>query len=334
MGTAPCWKSFSRGVRAVVLLLLVSGLLRLGPEARLVADLRGAGFLPPLRGQSAAEDVGVQMMMGALGGLRYMMATFLTLRAGYHWEFQDWPKVREQYRLAQLMEPRNPEVWSTGAWHCHSNAWAWYLQDDTRHSPETRRILAREWVDHGKEMLREGIRWNPDDPWLYRDLANVFLERDGDKCQAAEYYRQASEAPGAPEFLYRIHGYLLAQCGTDDVRAYEVLRGIYEKGEDVIRRQGVMIWKPSLIVELRNLEERLGIPPQRRIPERFDPASFVIATPWRPKESYPVYRRLREADLDRARAEGKEPEDPALAAILARLEAQGASTTEANGVPP
>jgi len=334
MAWAPRWRDLTRGPKGILVILLLTGLIKLPTEIRLVGDLRKAGFHPPMRGESAAEDIGVQMTMGALGGLRYMMATFLSLRAGYYWEFQDWAKVREHYRLAQLMEPRNPDVWETGAWHCYSNAWAWYLQDDPQHSLETRRILAREWVEHGKEMLREGIRWNPDDPWLYRDLANLYLDRDGDKCTAAEYYRLASQTPGAPEFLYRIHGYLLAQCGKDDPRAYEVLRGIYDHGEEVIRRQGQMIWKPSLIVELRNVEARLGIPEERRIPERFDPEAFLIATPWKPQESYPVYQRLREQDLARSREQGTAPEDPALADILARLEASGVSPSDDKRVPP
>ncbi len=310
-----------RGVRGVVLVLLLAGAARYPVETRLTLDLREAGFVPALRGRTAAQDVGVQVSMGALGGLRYMMATFLALRAGYHWEFQDWTRVLENYRLVQLMEPRNPEAWITGAWHCHTNAWAWHLHDDPRNSPETRRILAREWLERGKDMLLEGIEWNPDDPWIHRDLANVYLERERDLCRASEYYRLASLTPGAPAYLHRIHAYLLAQCGEDDPRAYAVLREIYAEGEKVLREHGVLIWKPSLIVELRNVEERLGIPGEERIPERFDPESFRIATPLLPGESYPVYRALHERDREEAAGRDGVLADPALPGIIARLEA-------------
>jgi hypothetical protein len=307
------WRDLSRGPAAVVLVLLVSGLLRAPFESKLLADLRKAGFHPAMHGSSALQEVGVQGMMGALGGLRYMVSTFLTLRANFHWEFQDWDKVLDHFRLVQLLEPRNPEAWITGAWHCHSNAWAWYLHDDPNHSETTRRLLAREWVDRGKEMLRQGIEWNPDDPWIYRDLANVYRERDRDLCQAAEYYRRASLTPDAPDFLHRIYGYLLAQCGEHDEQAMKVLRGIYDEGWEVLRRQRVLIWKPSLIVEMRNLEERLNVPMEQRIPERFDPEGFVIATPLLPRESLPAYERL----LEKSRNSGVP--DPALPGIIAQL---------------
>lgn len=308
------WRRITRGPALVVLVLLGGGLLRAPLESGILRDLRRAGFHPPLRGSSALQEVGVQGMMGALGGLRYMVSTFLTLRANFHWEFQDWENVLQNYRLVQLLEPRNPDAWITGAWHCHSNAWAWYLHDDRSHSEVTRRLLAREWLERGKEMLRQGIEWNPDNPWIYRDLANLYRERDGDLCQAAEYYRLASLTPGAPDFLHRIHGYLLAQCGEHDAEAMEVLRGIYDQGMEVLRRHKVLIWKPSLIVEMRKLEVRLGIPPDRRIPERFDPETLAIATPLLPVESLPVYERI----LARSPA----GTDPELEAIVARLRAR------------
>jgi len=305
-----------RGPRLIALVLLISGLVRAPIESKLLADLRSGGFHPELRGSSAVQEAGVQVMMGALGGLRYMVSTFLTLRANYHWEFQNWDKVLEEYRIIQLLEPRNPDAWITGAWHCHSNAWAWYSQDDRLHSPAVRKILAREWVERGKEMLLEGIKWNPDNPWIYRDLANVYRERDRDLCQAAEYYRLASLTPGAPDFLHRIYGYLLAECGEHDEQAMQVLRQIYDEGLQVLRQQHVLIWKPSLIVEMRKLEERLGVPAAQRIPERFDSEGFVIATPLLPQESLPVYERLL------ARDQGGTPKDPALPGIISKLRAE------------
>ncbi|RFC45044.1 MAG: hypothetical protein DVB23_002105 [Verrucomicrobia bacterium] len=312
------WRDLSRGPALVFLVLLVAGLVRAPLESRLLRDLRQAGFHPPLRGSSALQEVGVQGMMGALGGLRYMVSTFLTLRANFHWEFQDWENVLQNYRLVQVLEPRNPDVWITGAWHCHSNAWAWYLQDDPAHSEVTRRLLAREWLERGKEMLRQGIEWNPENPWIWRDLANLYREREGNLCEAAECYRRASLTPGAPDFLHRIYGYLLAQCGEHDEEAMKVLRGIYDEGLEVLRRQRVMIWKPSLIVEMRKLEARLGVPPESCIPERFDAEGFVIATPLLPKESLPIYERL----LEKSRGPNPPAPDPALATIVARLREQ------------
>jgi len=305
-----------RGPWRILLVLVVSGCLRAPFEHGLRQELRASGFLPAMRGSSAVQDAGVQVMMGTLGGLRYMVATFLTLRANYYWEIQRWDKVLDTYRIVQILEPRNPDAWITGAWHCHSNAWAWYLQDDTRHSPVTRRLLARQWAEKGKAMLREGSEWNPENPWILRDLANVYRERDHDLCQAAEYYRRASLTPGAPDFLHRIYGYLLSQCGQHDEEAFRVLRGIYDRGLETIQRDGELTWKPSLIVELRNLEGRLQVPQEKRIPERFDPERFAIASPLLPKESLPIYEHLLE--VDRA---SPSPSDPALPGIVARVRA-------------
>jgi len=165
-------------------------------------------------------------------------------------------------------------------------------------------------------MLLEGIKWNPDNPWLYRDLANVYRERDRDLCQAAEYYRLASLTPDAPDYLHRIYGYLLAECGEHDEQAMQVLRQIYDEGLEVLHRHHVLIWKPSLIVEMRKLEDRLGVPPDQRIPERFDPEGFVIATPLLPRESLPVYERLLARDQEGTSS------DSALPGIVLKLRAE------------
>jgi tetratricopeptide (TPR) repeat protein len=181
----------------------------------------------------------------------------------------------------------------------------------------TRRLLAREWVDKGKAMLLQGAEWNPDNPWIYRDLGNLCRERQGNLCEAAEYYRRASLTPAAPEYLHRIYGYLLAQCGQHDEEAMRVLREIYDRGLESLRRDHELTWKPSLIVELRKLEERLQVPPDQRIPERFDSELFAIATPWLPERSLPIYEHL----LERERAAAASS-DPALPSIIAQLRAR------------
>lgn len=312
------------GWRKPALLLAIifgSGLAMMPVESRLVADLRAQGFHPESRGAGVSERVGVQGAIGLLGGMRYMVAAFLELEAFRYWEPPpQWDKLSEAYGLINLLQPRNVESWENAAWHHLYNASGYYRHDERELPPLQREVLARDYERRGMEILKAGIEWNPDNAALRLKLAHACQYKLHDYCEAAEAYRGAAELPDAPAFCFRFYGYSLAKCPGKEREAYAVLRQVYGEGLEVLKKGGPMIWKPTLIVELNRLEKELGIPWPDRVPERFDGASFRIASPLRPRESYPVYRALYErAGKEGATGEGGVP-DPQLIRTIRDLE--------------
>ncbi len=284
-----------RRVTQVVAIVVAVGLVRLPVERNLLRGLQEDGFHPRYEQIDMVDQLGVQSFIGILGGLRYMVATFFTVQSVELWENQKWDELAEKYRLISLLQPLDAESWSTGAWHLAYNASAWYRLDDRQHTPEEREVLARRFIQRGKSMLQEGIRWNPEEPDLYRDLANIHREKEGDLCAAAEVYKEASRLEAAPSFMFRFYGYFLADCPGREEEAYGVLREIYEEGERVFEAGGPLIWKPTLIVKLREVEERLDVPGEERIEDFFDEERLRIVTPrW-------GYRLAASGDPDEAR---------------------------------
>lgn len=56
----------------------------------------------------------------------------------------------------------------------------------------------------------------PNEPKLYVRLAELYLQKLNDYYQAAEYYRLASELPGAPEYARRFVGYAYQRAGDEE----------------------------------------------------------------------------------------------------------------------
>lgn len=309
--------SWGRKLGLLLALVTGSGLVRVPLESRLMSDLRAQGFHPVSRGGGLTEQVSVQGAIGLLGGLRYMVAAFLELEAFRLWEPPpNWNKLSETYHLVNLLQPRNVESWETAAWHHIYNASGYYRYDEKKLPPLQRELLAREFEERGIGVLKAGIQWNPDDCGLRLKLADAYRFKFKDYCSAAEVYRAAAEIPGAPAFCYRFYGYSLAKCPGKEREAHAALMNVYREGLEGFRKGEPLIWKPTLIVELNRLERELNVPEAERIPERFDEASFRIASPLFPRESYPLYRSIWERATQRGDAEA----DPGLIRIIRDLE--------------
>lgn len=152
----------------------------------------------------------------AMGGFRGIIADMLWMRSS---TLQEQGKYFELVQLADWitkLEPRFPEVWAFHAWNLSYNISVLF------NAPEDR----WRWVRSGINLLRdEGIRYNPAEPQLYRELGWLFQHKIGaDYDQAHTYYKQewAREMmelfPGAqPDY---------AMLATDDTNspAFEAAR--------------------------------------------------------------------------------------------------------------
>ena len=133
-----------------------------------------AGVAPP---SPAAE-----MIVAGLGGFRSIVAEAVWFRAD---RLQDEGRYAELAQLSTwltFLEPRTPEVWAYAAWNLAYNVSVMMPTFADRWR----------WVDAGMRLLRDdGLRLNPRDPVLYKELAWMFLLKIGASLDdAAPLYRE------------------------------------------------------------------------------------------------------------------------------------------------
>lgn len=160
---SPRWRLLLRLAFILCVLPVLSGLQR-GLERDRTAlgtglsmDLRNA---PPL----------LVFVTAAGGGFRGVVANLLWIRAT---RLQDEGRYFELYTLADWITKLQPEfssVWAVQSWNM-----AWNI---SRQFTEPRdRWL---WIRSGMELIRDqGLRFNPHEPLLYRELSWLFLDKIG-----------------------------------------------------------------------------------------------------------------------------------------------------------
>jgi hypothetical protein len=128
----------------------------------------------------------------ALGGFRGLIANALWIRAN---DLQNDDKFFEAAQLATWitdLEPSFTQVWLFQAWNM-----AYNISVKFKDFPDRWR-----WVEHGIELLRDnGLRYNPNDVLIHRELAWFFQHKMGQNLDDANaYYKQQWAAEMAPFF--------------------------------------------------------------------------------------------------------------------------------------
>jgi hypothetical protein len=123
----------------------------------------------------------------ALGGFRGLISNALWMRAT---DLQDEEKFFEMAQLADWitkLEPHFVHVWLVQAWNMAYNISVKFKATAPGEYPDRWR-----WVKAGIELLRDdGLRYNPNEPYLYRDLAWIFQHKLGQNLDdASMYYKQ------------------------------------------------------------------------------------------------------------------------------------------------
>jgi hypothetical protein len=119
----------------------------------------------------------------ALGGFRGLIANALWIRAS---DLQDEDKFFEMMQLADWitkLEPHFVQVWLVQAWNMAYNVSVKFKDLDDRWR----------WVRRGIELLRDdGLRYNPNEVLIYRELAWFFQHKMGQNLDDAHMlYKQA-----------------------------------------------------------------------------------------------------------------------------------------------
>ena len=155
----------------------VSG--RMHPELQALRQTHGLTHTAPLENAPPL----VVFSTVALGGFSGLIADFLWVRAA---QLQMDGQYFELVQLADWitrLQPRFPEGWVYHAWNLAYNISVMFDRPEDRWR----------WVRHGVELLRDGgLRYNPSDPNLHRELGWLFQHKIGGTLdQAHMYYKYA-----------------------------------------------------------------------------------------------------------------------------------------------
>jgi hypothetical protein len=129
----------------------------------------------------------------ALGGFRGLISNALWMRAS---DLQDEDKFFEMAQLADWitkLEPHFVHVWLVQAWNM-----AYNISVKFKDFPDRWR-----WVKAGIELLRDdGLRYNPNETLLYRELAWFFQHKIGENLDDANMYYKGEWA----KEMYEVFG--------------------------------------------------------------------------------------------------------------------------------
>jgi hypothetical protein len=248
-----------RGFVALAVLIVV-GAVKLPVEHNLAAlhrqeHFRGVEFNLDLR-----EKIGQLGFIAALSGFRAIVADALFIQVYSAWENTEWGRMLLLFRHITTLQPRVLLFWDTAAWHMAWNASVAAMNDQKQPRLALRVKAQREYFALGKDFLERGIKNNPDRPELYEVLARLYKEKYKDHERASEFYAKAADLPGAAPWDKRFSAYELSYCEGGEREAYERLRSLYDEGE----KERL----PTLIKRLKFLEDKVGIPPEQRIPDK------------------------------------------------------------------
>ncbi|HEX4640244.1 MAG TPA: hypothetical protein VH252_02600 [Chthoniobacterales bacterium] len=247
----------SRAV-AIFFGVVLFGAIRLPLEHRLTEMHRALHFRAVDFNLDLREQLGQLGFVAALSGFRSLVADALFIQAHVAWERTEWGRVLFLFRQVTTLQPRAILFWDMAAWHMAWNASTAALNDPRQPRQALRIKTSREYFALGKDFLERGIRNNPERPELYEALARLYRDKYEDHERASEFFAKAAALPGAHSYTRRFAAYELAQSPGREREAYKQLRRIYDSGEQERL--------PTLLRSLKELEIKLDIPPDQRIP--------------------------------------------------------------------
>lgn len=261
-----------------IAVFVVLGAVKIPLESAATRSLRGSGLLNPPPDIGLRESLGQTGFAASLGGLRSLVASITVLQAVGAFEDVDWGRLDSLYTLATRLQPRYPAYWVQGAEHMAFDAASFYRFDQRRNYAISEELFETH-VRRGIEILREGLRHNPDSARLWTRLGEIYSQRagkpatpgdrlgplTGDPANAADCYLRGREK-GALLIYERLGAYELVKAGDPASlrRAYEIILRHYRLGQRT----------PRVIQELKRLEENLNVPAPDRIPDALPPRAL------------------------------------------------------------
>ncbi len=265
--------------RAVLIAMVLGfGAVRLPLERSMDLERRAAGLRQDDAGLSLRQQASESALIGVLGGLRSLVASFWDLWARDAWLKTNWGEVEKDYRFIQWLQPRVFYYWDVGQWMMATNAANSFAYDTTK-PPGIAELLGQAYVEKGRSMIVDGLKHLPHDWRMHQAMAllleNRYAGGQKDHWQISEAWRKASECPGALGYCQRQRAYHLCLVPGREHEAYTLLRELHAAGKE--NRV------PTLTAWIRHFEHTLAIPS----PERLFPPADPAHAPPKPRQPIP-----------------------------------------------
>jgi hypothetical protein len=250
--------SILRGFLAF-LFLGVFGALLIPWEIRLQQTAQESHFRTTPLTLGLREQIGQSGFLAALSGFRAPVAAFLWIEAHTAWEKTEWGRMARLFNTVTTLQPHTLLYWDIAAWHMAWNASISVLHDTKQKSEVLRERARRQYIQLGRDILENGIRNNPDSYLLYERLGILLRDKVEDHSAAADAFAKAASFSDAPAYIHRFAAYEMGKVPGRERETYDLLLSLY--------REGGKQRMPALITKLRELETKLDIPKEQRIPE-------------------------------------------------------------------
>ena len=257
-------------VKKLVLALLVLvgfGVARLPLENGMASQLRDQEFLDDNVDVPMLDQLGQGGFAAALGGFRSLIASYYYIKSHVDgFEQNKWEKVDQQYGLITTLKPRTAHYWDLYTWHIGWNAYSHTMRNaeyERLHGSELKawnleNVTAPGYLDRAEQIALKAVSIVDDDFRLYQRLGQFYIDKRGDPCGAAEWYRRGSELEGAPRYMYRLYAIYLAECPGSEELAYEHISARYWSEHPQERSLSVRLYMEELEDKLaqKELEEK------------------------------------------------------------------------------
>lgn len=243
-----------------LVLLLSLGLLLRPVEVPLWERIRAGQAELNLADMEGALGQGI--IVGLLGGFRSIIADFLWIQANTVWERRERAKLDSLLRLVTTLDPRPDFFWINAARMIAYDVPHWRIREEGGYNAVSelrQREIDLEQAEQAFEYIERALTFHPENPRLYLEIGQIYLNRLDDPVQAAPWFLLASEKAGAPYYAARIYAELIRRQGRH-LEAYEFLKGLYGRLPDT----DPYARKEIILERIRELEQTLHVPEAKR----------------------------------------------------------------------